>query len=60
MNELIAADLSVASPELRAQRVETLNYWSQGKKGIVIVPFRAFVNFSHRNWFGVTTIFHSN
>lgn len=37
-NELIAADLSVASPELRAQRVEALNFWSQGKKGIVIVP----------------------
>lgn len=37
-NELIAADVSVSSPELRAQRVETLNFWSQEKKGIVIVP----------------------
>lgn len=37
-NELIAADLSVASPELRAQRIEALNFWSQEKKGIVIVP----------------------
>ena len=37
-NELIAADLSVASPELRAQRVEALNFWAKGKKGIVIAP----------------------
>ncbi|CAH0347583.1 transcription-repair coupling factor [Bacillus sp. CECT 9360] len=37
-NELIAAELSVASPELRAQRIEALNYWSSGVKGIVIVP----------------------
>lgn len=37
-NELIAADLSVASPELRAQRVEALNFWAEGKKGIVIAP----------------------
>jgi transcription-repair coupling factor (superfamily II helicase) len=37
-NELIAAELSIASPELRAQRIEALNYWSSGMKGIVIVP----------------------
>lgn len=37
-NELIAAELSVASPELRSQRVEVLNHWSKSKKGIVIVP----------------------
>lgn len=37
-NELIAADLSVASPELRAQRIEALNFWAEGKKGIVIAP----------------------
>ncbi|PLT32651.1 transcription-repair coupling factor [Bacillus sp. V5-8f] len=37
-NELIAAELSVASPELRAQRIEALNYWSGSTKGIVIVP----------------------
>ncbi|MDQ0220896.1 transcription-repair coupling factor [Peribacillus cavernae] len=37
-NELIAAELSVASPELRAQRIEALNYWSASIKGIVIVP----------------------
>ncbi|MFJ5625211.1 transcription-repair coupling factor [Peribacillus loiseleuriae] len=37
-NELIAAELSVASPELRAQRIEALNYWSHAEKGVVIVP----------------------
>jgi transcription-repair coupling factor (superfamily II helicase) len=37
-NELIAAEMSIASPELRAQRIETLNYWSKENKGILIVP----------------------
>lgn len=37
-NELIAAELSVASPELRAQRIEALNYWCVQTKGIIIVP----------------------
>jgi transcription-repair coupling factor (superfamily II helicase) len=37
-NELIAAELSIASPELKAQRIEALNYWSMNKQGILIVP----------------------
>ncbi|MBM7655805.1 transcription-repair coupling factor [Neobacillus cucumis] len=37
-NELIAAELSIASPELKAQRIEALNYWSRKRKGILIVP----------------------
>lgn len=37
-NELIAAELSVASPELKSQRIEVLNVLSQQKKGIVISP----------------------
>lgn len=37
-NELIAAEMSIASPELRAQRIDVLNYWSTHKKGIVIAP----------------------
>ena len=37
-NELIAAEMSIASPELKAQRIEALNYWSKHKKGILIVP----------------------
>ncbi|WRP06693.1 transcription-repair coupling factor [Rossellomorea aquimaris] len=37
-NELIAAELSVASPELRAQRIEVLNKLSQNHAGVYIVP----------------------
>lgn len=37
-NELIAAEISVASPELKSQRMEALNHWANGKRGIVIAP----------------------
>ncbi|MBS4216622.1 transcription-repair coupling factor [Neobacillus rhizophilus] len=37
-NELIAAEMSIASPELKAQRMEALNYWSKQTRGIMIVP----------------------
>jgi transcription-repair coupling factor (superfamily II helicase) len=37
-NELIAAEMSIASPELKAQRIETLNQLAFGKKGVYIVP----------------------
>jgi transcription-repair coupling factor (superfamily II helicase) len=37
-NELIAAEMSIASPELKAQRIEALNYWSKNKNGIIIAP----------------------
>ncbi|MBS4225043.1 transcription-repair coupling factor [Lederbergia citrea] len=37
-NELIAAELSIASPELRAQRIETLNYMASGRRGVFVVP----------------------
>lgn len=37
-NELIAAEMSVASPELKAQRIDVLNHLSSGKSGIIIVP----------------------
>jgi transcription-repair coupling factor (superfamily II helicase) len=37
-DELIAADLSVASPELRAQRIETINFLCKNEQGIVIAP----------------------
>ncbi|MGX1902104.1 transcription-repair coupling factor [Thermolongibacillus altinsuensis] len=38
VNELMAAELAVASPELRGQRLEVMNYWCQNEKGIVIAP----------------------
>lgn len=37
-NELIAAEMSIASPELKAQRIEALNHWSKSERGIMIVP----------------------
>ncbi|CAM3968792.1 transcription-repair coupling factor [Mesobacillus zeae] len=37
-NELIAAELSVSSPELKAQRIEALNQWAASGRGIVIAP----------------------
>ncbi|MFE8704038.1 transcription-repair coupling factor [Cytobacillus sp. FJAT-54145] len=37
-NELIVAEMSVASPELKAQRIEALNYLSGHKNGMIIVP----------------------
>lgn len=37
-NELMAAELSVASPELKSQRIEALNYWCKQHRGILIVP----------------------
>jgi len=38
VNELIASEIGIASPELKGQRIETLNYWSKHSKGIVIAP----------------------
>ncbi|OEH92635.1 transcription-repair coupling factor [Bacillus solimangrovi] len=37
-NDLIASEIAVASPELKGQRIEALNYWSQQSNGIVITP----------------------
>ncbi|TCN17667.1 transcription-repair coupling factor [Mesobacillus foraminis] len=37
-NELIAAEISVSSPELKAQRIDALNHWASKKQGIVIAP----------------------
>lgn len=37
-NELIAAEMSIASPELKAQRIEALNHFSKNHNGIIIAP----------------------
>ncbi|TYS13661.1 transcription-repair coupling factor [Rossellomorea vietnamensis] len=37
-NELIAAELSVASPELKSQRIEVLNKLALDKGGVFVVP----------------------
>ncbi|WJQ07221.1 transcription-repair coupling factor [Geobacillus stearothermophilus] len=38
VDEVIAAEMAVASPELKAQRLEIMNHWVQGGKGIVVCP----------------------
>ncbi|PRO64395.1 transcription-repair coupling factor [Alkalicoccus urumqiensis] len=38
VNELISAEVAVASPELRGQRIEALNHWAAGKNGILVTP----------------------
>lgn len=38
VNELIASEIGIASPELKSQRIEVLNYWCQNNKGVMIVP----------------------
>ncbi|MFY4777232.1 transcription-repair coupling factor [Metabacillus sp. RGM 3146] len=41
VNELIASEIAVASPELKAQRIEVLNKLSAGEKAIVVAPAAA-------------------
>ncbi|TRM11117.1 transcription-repair coupling factor [Lentibacillus cibarius] len=41
VNELIASEIAIASPELRAQRIEALTAWSQQQSGILIAPVAA-------------------
>lgn len=38
VNELIAAELAVASPELKGQRLEVMNHWAHDRKGVVVAP----------------------
>lgn len=38
VNELISSEIAVASPEMRGQRIEVLNHWSNHSSGIVITP----------------------
>ncbi|WP_062350090.1 transcription-repair coupling factor [Bacillus kwashiorkori] len=37
-NELVIADMAIASPELKSQRIETLNFLAKQQSGVVIVP----------------------
>ncbi|TFJ46124.1 transcription-repair coupling factor [Carnobacterium divergens] len=38
VDEMIQAEMSVSSPEYRAERVATLDFLLSGKKGIIIIP----------------------
>ncbi|WJE15889.1 transcription-repair coupling factor [Halobacillus sp. ACCC02827] len=41
VNELIASEIAVASPELRSQRIEALSQWLNQKSGVLIAPVAA-------------------
>ncbi|QFT87127.1 Transcription-repair-coupling factor [Bacillus sp. THAF10] len=38
VNDVLAAEIGIASPELKAQRIEALNHWATKKSGIIIAP----------------------
>ncbi|HLR79510.1 MAG TPA: transcription-repair coupling factor [Bacillota bacterium] len=41
VNELIASEIAVASPELRYERIDALTNWSRKESGILIAPVAA-------------------
>src|SRR5690625_1364820 len=41
VNELIASEMAIASPELRAERIKGLTEWLQSQSGILIAPIAA-------------------
>src|SRR5699024_3456316 len=45
VNELIASEVAVASPELRSERIQALSSWIRQKKGIIIAPIAALKRF---------------
>ncbi|MCA1322073.1 transcription-repair coupling factor [Bacillus tianshenii] len=38
VNDVLAAEIGIASPELKAQRIEALNHWATKNNGIIITP----------------------
>ncbi|WP_078378386.1 transcription-repair coupling factor [Sutcliffiella halmapala] len=38
VNDVLAAEIGIASPELKAQRIEALNHWAMHQNGIIITP----------------------
>ncbi|MGM0838767.1 MAG: transcription-repair coupling factor [Bacillota bacterium] len=38
VNDVLAAEIGIASPELKAQRIEALNHWATKSNGIIITP----------------------
>ncbi|WP_042220777.1 transcription-repair coupling factor [Oceanobacillus manasiensis] len=41
VNELIASEIAIASPELRSQRIESLTSWAKKETGVLIAPVAA-------------------
>lgn len=45
VNELIASEIAIASPELKSQRIEALTQWTNTQSGILIAPIAALKRF---------------
>lgn len=45
VNELLASEVAVASPELRSERIQALSSWMKQKRGIIIAPVAALKRF---------------
>lgn len=41
VNEMIASEIAISSPELKSQRIEALTEWTKNKTGILIAPVAA-------------------
>ncbi|KGX90079.1 transcription-repair coupling factor [Pontibacillus halophilus JSM 076056 = DSM 19796] len=41
VNELIASEIAIASPELLSDRLEALNHWAERNRGVLIAPVAA-------------------
>src|SRR5699024_1766765 len=41
VNELIASEIAIASPELKSERIEALTSWMNQKSGVLIAPVAA-------------------
>ncbi|MDR7074857.1 transcription-repair coupling factor [Fictibacillus barbaricus] len=38
VNDLLSSEMAISSPELKSQRIETLNFLSSGSNGVIITP----------------------
>lgn len=43
VNDVLASEFGTASPELRAQRLEVLNFWNREEKGVVVAPLQGIL-----------------
>ncbi|WP_078543201.1 transcription-repair coupling factor [Litchfieldia alkalitelluris] len=52
VNEVIGSEIGIASPELKGQRMEALNYWTTSERGIVIAPISGMKRYlpSKKQW----------
>src|SRR5699024_5082458 len=53
VNELIASEIAVASPELRYERIDALTNWSRKESGILIAPVGLLNGCYHLHMIGI-------